>query len=212
MCESAERYESGTGHAESTSARTQKKLGTPDEKCSAAVCIATALVVVGLTALGGVATRRDVSRGNQPSDEELRSNFFFHRAGFDHVVRMLAADYPGVTGKGTTSMDLAALARLDVNTTRFRMYKSLLKQISVADFRYYRSSGKLILVPEGQQDPKLPSKSYLYVPHPQPDPLVHYHGYTWREPGMYILTRDDRLRGPWLIHHDVVIGLAFSPY
>jgi hypothetical protein len=127
-------------------------------------------------------------------------------------VQMLAADHSSLAAQGATAIDLATLAGPETNRVRFGMYRGLLQQISVSDLRYFPDSGKLILVPGGQENPQRPSKSYLYLPHGQPRPLVQHHGYDWHGPGVYILSGDRPLKGFWFIHQDMTIKVAISPY
>lgn len=157
-----------------------------------AVCIAIALVL-GLATLA-VYSAFAVDGAGQPGDEELTSNFFSHEAAFEELVQMLST------------------ARLATNAARIRMYRGLLRQISVEDLRYFPDSGKLILVPDGQLNPERPSETYLYLPNAQPPPFARYHGYAWRGPGMYVLSGDRPLKGSWYVHHDVTIEVAVAPY
>lgn len=175
-----------------------------------AVCIAIALML-GLLTLAVFATY-DVNQESQPSDEALTANFFSHEARFDELVQMLAADHPSPTAAGAAGIDLATVAGLDEDAARLRMYRGLLRQISVADLRYFPDSGKLVLVPDGQKNLERPSKSYLYLPHAQPQSLVQFHGYDWRVPGIYIRTGDRPLKGSWFIHHDMTMEVAVAPY
>ena len=92
-------------------------------------------------------------------------------------------------------------------------YERLLRQISVADLRYFPGSGKLILQPAAAQaNIEGVSKSYVYRTGGQPHPVVAHPGYNWRGPGVYFLTGDRRIEGSWFIHYDTTIALAFSPY
>lgn len=158
-------------------------------------CTAFALVL-GLAMLT-VLSAFDVNRRNQPTDEELTSNFFSHEARFDELVQMLGTDHQ---------------ARFATNAARFRMYRGLLRQVSVTALRYFPDSGKLVLVPDGAGNLQRPSKSYLYLPRVQSQSLADYPEYMWRGPGMYILTGDRPLSGSWFVHHETTIEIAVSPY
>ena len=182
----------------------------PEKVSWVTLCTLIALVL-GPSTLAVFATY-DVNRENQPSDEQLAIHFFSHEAGFDELVHMLAADHLSLAANRATGIDLAAVARLDKDTARLWTYRGLLRQISVADFRYFPDSGKLALVPDGQENPQRPSKSYLYLPRAQPQSLVQHHGHSWREPGIFILTGDHPLKGRWFIHHETTIRVAVTSY
>lgn len=175
-----------------------------------ALCAAIALVL-GPSTLA-VFAAYDVNEENHPSDQELTTNFFSHEARFDELVKMLAADRRSLAAKGAASVDLATVEGLDKGAAPFRMYRALLRQISVADLRYSPDSGELALVPDGQESLDRPRKSYLYLPHAHPQSLIQHHGYNWREPGMSIVTGDRPLKGFWYIHHETTIEVAVSPY
>lgn len=128
------------------------------------------------------------------------------------LVQMLAADHSSLPAKRTNGIDLATVARLGKSTARFRMYRALLRQTSVADFRYFPDSGKLALLPDGQENLERPATAYLYLPHAKPQSLVQHEGDNWRGPGMHILTGDRPLKGFWFIHHEMTIEVAVSPY
>lgn len=210
MRELAERYGRQADYAEATTARKRTGARTPDKGWRTAICTAIALVL-GVLTLGLFATH-DVNQESQPSDQELTTSFFSHEEKFDELLQMLARDRPRLAAKGALAVDLATTARLDANGIRFGMYRGLLQQISVGDLRYFPGSGKLVLVPNGRRSLEPPSKSYLYLPHGQPQSLVPHYGYDWRGPGMYILTGDRPLKGGWYIHHDVTIEVAVPPY
>lgn len=175
-----------------------------------AVCTVIALVL-GLSTLA-VLGIYDVNKENQPSDEALAANFLAHEARFDELVQMLATGHPSPGAEGASEIDLATVARLDKDGARFGIYRGLLRQISVADLRYFPDSGKLVLVPDGEEDLERPSTSYLYLPRAQPQSLVQHHGYGWRGPGVYTLTGDRPLKGFWFIHHDMTIEVAVTAY
>lgn len=182
----------------------------PDRGSWLTACAVVALVL-GLFLLAAFATY-DVDRKNEPGDQALTTNFRSHEARFDELVRMLASDHLRAAGMEATGIDLATVARLDENPARVTLYGGLLRQISVVDFRYFPDSGRLILVPDGQDDLQGPSMSYVYVPHDEPQPLVPYSGSDWRTPGIYILTGDRQLRGRWFIHHERTMEAAVPPY
>lgn len=177
---------------------------------TAAICIAIALVL-GLSTLAVFATY-DANQGRQRGDDELRTNFLSHEAAFAQLVQMLVTDYPSPAAEGAPAIDWAAMASADKNAVRLEIYRHLLQQISVADLRYFPDSGKLVLVPDGEENPERPSESYLYLPHAQPQSFVQHHGYYWRGPGVEILTGDLRLKGAWFIRHDMTIEVALTPY
>jgi hypothetical protein len=160
----------------------------------------------------GVFRAYDVSQGNRPGDAALTANFFAHEAAFDQLVQMLSADRRSLAGKGNAAIDLATMARLDANAERLGTYRRLLQQISVADLRYIPGSGKLILVPDGEENPERPSESYVYLPHAQPQSFVQHHGYYLHGPGVDIVTRDSRLKSSWFIRHEITIEVAVTPY
>jgi hypothetical protein len=210
MCASMESHERRADCAEHISSRARRRGGMRDKGSWAAECAVFALVV-GLYTLAVFATY-DVNRENEPGDEALTTNLLSHQAGFDELVQMLETDHLSVSAKGASGIDLATVARLDKDPERFRMYRGLLRQISVADLRYFPDSRKLILIPDGQDNPDRQSKFYLYLPHGQAQPLVSYHGSDWRMPGMYLRTGDRRLKGNWFIHHEMTLEVAVPPY
>ena len=134
----------------------------------------------------------DVDQAGRPSDAELTANFLAHEAAFDQLVRMLSTDRESVAGKGT--------------------YKRLLQQISVADLHYFPDSGKIILVPDGEENQERASESYVYLPNAQPESFIQHHGYYLHAPGVDIVTRDSRLKGSWFIRHELTMEVAVTPY
>ena len=174
------------------------------------VAIWTALML-GLLALG-VLGAYHANRENGPGDAALSSNFFAHEAAFDELVQMLSADRRGLAAKGTTAIDLTTMAGLDTDAARLETYGRLLQQISVANFRYDPGSGRLILVPDGEENPERPSESYVYLPHGRPQSFVQHHGYYLHGPGVDILTGDRPLKGSWFIRHEIAIQVAVAPY
>jgi hypothetical protein len=168
-------------------------------------------LVVGLVTLsifGGY----EVSQVSRPGDEALTTNFFAHEAAFDDLVHMLAVDYPSPVAKGGPAIDLATMDGLETKSERSATYRRLLRQISVADLRYFPASGKLVLVPNGQENLERPSNSYVYLPHGQPRSFVRRHTYYWRGPGMDMITGDRRLEGFWFIRHEMTVEVAVTPY
>jgi len=153
-----------------------------------------------------------VGLSNPPSDEDLTANFFSHEATFNELVQMLDADRRTLAAEGETPINFAALSTLGASAARAETYGGLLREISVVDLRYFPVSGKLILLPDRQANLKRRSKSYLYLPHAQLQPLVRQHGYHWRGPGVYVVTGDHALKESWFIHYDTMIQVAFSPY
>jgi hypothetical protein len=188
--------------------RGRKGMGAPHKRFWPVICIA---LVFGLLTLG-IFAAHDANQGNRPSDAALTTDFFAHEAAFDALVRMLVADHPATAAKGAAAIDLQTLARPDMSAARFATYRRLLQQISVANLRYFPDSGKLILLPDGEEDLERPSESYVYLPHAQPQSFVQHHGYYLHGPGMDILTGDRQLKGPWFIRHEVTIEVAVTPY
>ncbi len=208
MSELVESHATRADRVNRTTPRVRQSIGKPHNGPWAAISIA---LMLGLPTLGIFATH-DANRGNQISDAELTTDFFAHEAAFDELVRMLSTDYPSLAAKGAAAIDLATIAGQDKNPARLGTYRRLLRQISVADFRYFPDSGKLILVPDGLQDLERPSESFLYLPHGQPQSFVRHHEYYWRGPGVDTLTRDRRLKDSWLIRHEITLEVAASPY
>lgn len=168
-------------------------------------------LVLGLLTVGVFGTY-GINQRSQPGDEQLMSDFFAHEATFDELVRMLSSDAASLGAKGPADVDLTTITKLDAKPLRVGMYRRLLQQISVADLHYFPESGKIILVPDGQENLEQPSKSYVYLPHAQPQPFVQHHGYYWRGPGVDILTGDLPLKAGWFIRHDMTIEVAVTPY
>jgi hypothetical protein len=168
-------------------------------------------LVFGLLAFGVLGTF-DITTGNQPSDEQLTANYLTHEAAFNDLARQLAREYPGHTAKRGGVIDLATVIELDTNTTRVGIYGRLLQRISVADLRYFTDSGKLILVPDGEQNPDRPSRSYVHLPQARPQAFIEHHAYYWRGPGVDIVTGDLPLTAGWFIRHDTTVEVAVTPY
>jgi hypothetical protein len=184
--------------------------GSPDRSSFAVlVLIALFLVPLALTLVAAYS----VNRRNRPSDEELTANFLSHEAKFDELVDMLDSERQSLPlGRGE-SIDLAGLSAVLASAARTDAYKVLLRQISVADLRYFPGSGKLILLPAaGQTNIEGSSRSYVYMMSGRPQSVVVHHGHYWRAPGVHFVTGDRRVKGPWFIHHDTMIVLGFSPY
>jgi len=154
-----------------------------------------------------------INRRNQPSDEELTENFLSHEAQFDELLEMLDSDRRSVPLEGGESIDLSGLSAVLASAARTDLYKGLLRQIRVADLRYFPGSGKVVLLPAaGQTNVEGSSKSYVYMMGGQPQPVVAHHGYYLRGPAVYFVTGDRHVKGAWFIHYDTMIALAFSPY
>jgi hypothetical protein len=209
MCELVQSRERRADCAEDTASCARNGAVMSDKRSWAPIFSLIALL--GLSTLGVLAAY-DVNQRNRPSDEELTANFFSYETRFNELVRMLDTDRRTLATRGATTVDLAAMAKLGTNAARVDMYRRLLQQISVADLRYFPDSGKIILLPDGQENLERPSKSYLYLRHAQPQHVVQHHGYNWRGPGVCILTGDRPLKESWFIHYDTMIGVAFSPY
>ena len=196
--------------AESLTQRARKVANTLGTGSWAVICAVIALVL-GAPTLAAYDTH-EIDQEDRPSDAQLAANFFSHEQKFDELVQMLAADHSSLAAQGATAVNLTAMAGLETNRVRFGMYRRLLQQITVSDLRYFPDSGKLILVPSGQENLERPSKFYLYLPHGQSRSLVQHLGYDWHWPGVYVLSGDRPLKGLWFIHHDMTIGVAVSPY
>jgi hypothetical protein len=210
MCGLVGHHETRADCAERIIPRTRKRAGVASKESWVALCAIIALVLGPATL--AIFVTYDVNNENQPSDRQLTANFSSHEGRFDELVQMLASDRPNLVAKKSTGVDLATVAGLDKDAARVRTYRDLLREISVADLRYFPDSGKLVLVPDGQENVERPLKSYLYLPHAQPQSLVQHHGYNWREPGMSIITGDRPLKGRWFIHHEMTIEVAVIPY
>lgn len=208
MCELVKGYERRSDRAKGVGPRARTSGGAPHNGLWAATCIALVVGLVTLSIFGGY----EVNQVSGPSDEELTTNFFAHETAFDELVHMLAVDYPSLGDKGAATIDPATMDRLETRSERLATYRRLLRQISVADLRYFPRSGKLVLVPNGQENPGRPSKSYVYLPHGQPQSFVQHHAYYWRGPGVDIVTGDRRLEGFWFIRHEMTIAVAVTPY
>ncbi len=168
-------------------------------------------LIFALLALG-VRVTFDLTKGSQPGDEQLRANYLAHEAVFDDLAQQLARQYPADTARRHGAADLATTVELNTNTTRPGIYGRLLQAIAVTDLRYFPDSGKLILVPVGEENLDRPSKSYVHLPHAQPQAFSQHHTYYWRGPGLDIVNGDLPLTADWYLRHDETVELAFSPY
>jgi hypothetical protein len=182
---------------------------SPDKSWVAVLVLITLFLAPAALTIGATHT---ISQRNQPSDEELMKNLLAHEAKFAELVQMLDSDCGSLPPGAGESIDLPGLSAV-VSAARMDLYKRLLRQILVADLRYFPGSGKLILLPTAAQtNIGGSSKSYAYMAGGQPQPVVANQGYTWRGPGLYFLAGDRRIKGFWFIHYDTMIMLAFSPY
>jgi len=129
---------------------------------------------------------------SRPSEAELTANFLAHEGEFDQLARMLSTDRQSPAGKGA--------------------YRHLLQQICVADLHYFPGSGKLILVPEGEENQERPAESYVYLPNARPESVAQHHGDYLHGPGAEIVTRDSPLKGSWFIRHELTMQVAVTPY
>lgn len=168
-------------------------------------------LLIALLALG-VRVTLDITQGSPPSDEQLRANYQAHQAAFDDLARQLAQEYPGHAARRRGAIDLSTIVEVNATTTRPGLYERLLQAIAVTDLRYFPDSGKLILVPVAEENSDRPSKSYVHLPHAQPQAFSEHHTYNWRGPGVDIVTGDLPLTADWYIRHDKTVELAFSPY
>jgi hypothetical protein len=111
----------------------------------------------------------------------------------------------------TAPFDLADLAA--AGAARLDDYRALLKMIDAENFRYFPRSGNLILPVSGSdENPAESRKSYLYLNHAEPQPLLDRRSYGWRGPGLYLVTGDQPIGERWFIHHDTTVAVAFAPY
>jgi len=176
----------------------------------------TTLALIALLLAPAVLTTvatETINRSNEPSDAELSENLAAHEIQFNELVAMLTLDCRGVSAGAGESLDLRAVSEVVTDVARKDTYTRLLREISVADLRYFPDSGKLILVPaDAHTDIWGSSKSYAYWAGGQPQPIVAHHGYNPRGTGSYVLTGDRRVKGSWFIHYDTVIRLGVAPY
>lgn len=172
------------------------------------------LIVLLLIPMALAAVANYMSGGrSRPGDEELTANFLSHEAQFDEVAEMLTSDGRSLRLRSGNAVDLKSLSVLLPRASRMQAYRRLLQQISAADFRYFPGTGKVILLLEpGAKGTWGSSKSYLRLPHGEPQPVVQRSGYYWHGPGLTFLTGDRRIKGDWFVHYDVAISLGFSPY
>jgi len=210
MCELLESRERRAGYAGVAGSRARTGTAASDKRSWAAIWALVALLL-GSATLAVLATY-EVDLSNWPSDEELTANFFSHETTFNELAQMLERDRRTLAPEGETPIDFATLSRLGASAARVQTYSGLLRRISVVDLRYFPDSGKLLLLPDRRANAQRPSRSYLHLPHAQPQPLVGHHGYTLRGPGVYVVTGDRPLKGSWFIHYDTMIQVAFSPY
>jgi hypothetical protein len=184
--------------------------GSPDRSPIAVLVLITLFLAPAASMT--IATRT-INQRNQPSDEQLSESLLAHETKFNELVEMLDSDCRRLPPGAGESIDLAGLSAVVTSVARKGTYKRLLQQISVADLRYFPGSGRLILLPAAAPTSiQGSSKSYVYVPGGQPQPVVAHSGYNWRGPGLYFLTGDRRVKGFWFIHYDTTITLAVSPY
>lgn len=210
MCELVASHEQRTDCVEGVTRPGRKRAGASGKRSWMLVSAVVALVL-GCYAFFILASR-DAHRENRSSDEALTTDFFSHEAKFGELVQMLATDHPSPAAGRATGIGLATVAGADKSGARLRMYEALLRQISVVGIRYFPDSGKLVLVPDGQQSLEQPSRTYVYMPRARTQPWARHYGYSWHGPGVYTLTADRPLAGSWFIHHDTTIEVAISPY
>lgn len=208
MCELVEAHEQRSDCAGKTFTGTRQAVRFRQDRLWAATSIA---LVLGLLALSFYGIH-EMAPGTQPSDQQLTADFLAHETSFDELVELLATSYPSRAAKRAAAVDLAAIARSGTGGVRLGKYGRLLRQIAAADFRYFPDSGTLILVPDGEEDPDRPSRSYVYLPHARPQSFIQHHEYYWRGPGVDILTGDVPLKAGWFIRHDIAVEVAITPY
>jgi hypothetical protein len=165
--------------------------------------VAVAAAIVALSAYSA-------ARVSRPTDEELTARFLLHEADFQALLQMLDSDRRKLpTGDGP--FDVADLVA--AGAARQGDYQVLLAKIDATDVRYFPRSGNLVLtVAQSGEHFTDTKKSYLYLSHEQPQPLLHHPSYAWRGPGIYFVTGDHRIKGQWFIHHDGTVVVAFAPY
>ena len=123
-------------------------LRSPDRSWVAILVLITLfLAPVALT----IVATHTINQRNQPSDEELSENLLTHETKFNELVEMLASDCRSLPPGSGESIDLAGLSAVVTSAARMDIYKRLLRQIFVADLRYFPGSGKLILLPAAAQ-------------------------------------------------------------
>lgn len=175
---------------------------------------ACALIVSILVPIASAVVANYVSsERNGPSDAELTANFLSHEVQFNEVEEMLTSDRRTLRLGSDKVIDLKSLTALLPRAERMGAYRSLLRQISVADLRYFPGSGEaILLLKPGERDTWGSSESYVYLPHDEPRPVVQHRSYYWRGPGLTFVTEDRRIRGHWFVHYNAAISLGFSPY
>jgi hypothetical protein len=153
-----------------------------------------------------------IYRADLPTDEDLAANFSEHAALFDELIHMIGADRQALWASERESVALIELDEL-LGHERQQQYAEILKDMSVRDFQLELPSGDLALLPQGARgDAETATKTYLYRPQGDPEPLERYHGYGFRGPGTYLVTGDHPLSKGWSVHHRAMLQIAFSPY
>jgi hypothetical protein len=148
------------------------------------------------------------ARGNHPTDEELIERFSSHESEFNALERGLPADCARLSPSATSCV-LTDLARAG----GAQDYPAVLRRIGATNLSYFPGSGTII-VPVSKPGESFSNtrKSYVYLSHDEPEPLVRRYGYAFRGPGIYFVTGDERIQGRWYIHHDGAVVIAFAPY
>jgi hypothetical protein len=150
---------------------------------------------------------------SHPTDEELTARFLAHESNFQALAQILDSDRGRLLSLGVESFEFADFAPAGAGSAHIADYKGLLARIGATDFRYFPRSGNLILSVSRSGDNFAETrKSYLYLSHEEPQPLLHQHSYSWRGPGIYFVTGDHRIKGRWFIHHDGTVVVALAPY
>ena len=166
-------------------------------------------VPVALTLCAGYAA----TARSHPTDDELTVRFFSHESDFQSLVQILQSDRDRLLSLGAESYEFTDFVPTRAGTAHLEDYKVLLAKIGSTNFRYFPRSGNLILPASRSRDNFAETKkSYLYLSREKPQPLRRHQSDSWRGPGVYFVTGDQRIKGRWFIHHDGTLVVAFSPY
>ena len=151
-------------------------------------------------------------RCSQPTDDELTERFISHESDFEALAPLLDSDCRRLPPEAK-SCELTDLEASGLGAGRVADYRLRLARIGATSFSYEPGPGNLSLpVSIAGNHPGDTSKSYLYLGHQAPQPLLHHPSYALRGPGIYRLTGDHRIKGQWFIHHDGTVVVAFAPY
>jgi hypothetical protein len=166
-------------------------------------------VPVALTLFAGYAA----TTRSHPTDDELIVRFFSHESDFQSLVQILESDRGRPLSRGAESYEFTDFVPTGAGAAHLADYKVLLARIGSTNFRYFPRSGNLILPASRSPDNFAETKkSYLYLSRGEPQQLWRHQSDSWRGPGVYFVTGDQRIKGRWFIHHDGTLVVAFSPY